>query len=220
MKRATFIIFVLVLWLATCKAPEPNMPKPSELPTQTSIAATAVLPTPTETAAPAAPAAPTESAAPVGKLPAPPFPAKLYVSRSGGFALDYPDTWTVSETVVGDRGTQIQFLSSPDLAEAVTIPAGGTRVTAVIYQWDPKNDLTAYVEQRKTAWEASGFTILDEQQRTLELGLQAVQLTVQTPEAQVVYLIAALNDQYLVISGEGDLELAKQIMERVRPISQ
>lgn len=216
MKRATFIIFVLVLWLATCKAPEPNMPKPSELPTQTSVAATAVLPTPTEVAVLAAP---TDAAIPAGKLPAPPFPAKLYVSKSGGFALDYPDTWTVSETVVGDRGTQIQFLSSPDLAEAATIPAGGTRVTAVLYQWDPKNDLAAYVQQRKTAWEASGFTILDEQQRTLELGLQAVQFTVQTPEAQVVYLIAALNDQYLVISGEGDLELAKQIMERVRPIS-
>ena len=91
MKRTTFIIFLLVIWLATCKAPEPNMPKPSELPTQTSVAdaETAALPTPTETAAPVAP---TEAAAASGKLPAPPFPAKLYVSESGGFALDYPDT--------------------------------------------------------------------------------------------------------------------------------
>lgn len=210
MKRATFIVFVLVLWLATC-GPRPETPAPEAIqPPSTNIPAT-------ETAVPATP---TATAAPEGKLPAPPFPAQLYVSKTGGFAMDYPDGWTVSETVVGDRGTQIQFLSSPELADAATIPAGGTRVTAVIYQWDPKNDLDAYVTQRKTAWEASGFTILEEQPTTLELGLPAVFFTVRTPETDVVYLIAALQDQYLVISGEGDLELARQIMERVRPISQ
>ena len=210
MKRATFIIFVLVLWLATCQAPG-NMPDPVETsPTSTSIPAMEATVPPT----------PTETAAAEGKLPAPPFPAKLYISKTGGFAIDYPDGWTVSEMVVGERGSQIQFLSSPELAEAATIPAGGTRVTAVIYQWDPKNDLNAYVQQRKTAWEASGFSVVEEQPLTLELGLPAVQFTVRTPEADVVYLVAALQDQYLVISGEGDLELAKVIMQRVRPISQ
>lgn len=208
MKRAAFTILILVLWLASCQAPQNT---PVEIaPTQTNIPVT-------ETPLPAAP---TESPVAEGKLPAPPFSAQVYISETGGFALDYPDSWTVSETVVGPRGTQIQFLSSPELAEAATIPAGSTRVSAVIYQWDPKNDLDAYVQQRKTAWEASGFTILDEQPITLELGLPAVLFTVQAAESQVVYLVAALQDQYLVISGEGDLELARQIMERVRPISQ
>jgi hypothetical protein len=32
--------------------------------------------------------------------------------------------------------------------------------------------------------------------------------------------MVALSDQYLVLSGEGDLELVKEIVERVRPISQ
>lgn len=210
MKRATLTVFVLVLWLATCQAPQ-NMPAPvNSVPTSTTIPVTDT----------AVPATPTETSAPEGKLPAPPFPAQLYVSKTGGFALDYPEGWTVSETVIGERGTQIQFLSSPELAEAATIPSGSTRVTAVIYQWDPKNDLNAYVQQRKTAWEASGFTVLEENALTLELGLPAVEFTVQTPESQVVYLVAALQDQYLVVSGEGDLELAKQIVERVRPISQ
>jgi hypothetical protein len=187
------------------------MPAPVSVPpTQTNLPATE----------PTVPPTPTETAVPEGKLPAPPFAAKLYVSQPGGFALDYPDGWTVSETVIGGRATQVQFLSSPELAEAATIHAGSTRLTAVIYQWDPKNDLDAYVQQRKTAWEASGFTILEEQPLTLELGLPAVLFTVQAPESQVVYLVAALQDQYLVISGEGDLELARQIMERVRPISQ
>ncbi len=218
MKRTTFIVFVLVLWLATC-GPKPETPAPEAVPpTQAGIPATES--TVHFDTLSATPSAPTEAAAPQGKLPAPPFPAKLYVSKTGGFAIDYPDGWTVSETVVGDRGSQIQFLTSPDLAEAATIPAGGTRITAEISQWDPKNDLTAYVQQRKTAWEASGFTVLEEQPMTLELGLSAMRFTVRTPETDVVYLITALPDHYLVFAGEGDLELAKQIIERVRPISQ
>jgi hypothetical protein len=143
----------------------------------------------------------------------------LYVSKTGGFALDYPEGWTVKETVVGDRGTEILFVSKSDLAEAATLPLGETRLTATIYQWDPKNNLPAYVDHWKTAWESSGFTILEEQALTLELCLSAEQFLVQTPEAQVIYLIAALNDQYLVLAGEGDLELVRQIVQRVRPIS-
>jgi hypothetical protein len=155
---------------------------------------------------------------PQAKLPAPPFPAQLYVSQKGGFALDYPEGWTVQETVVGERGTEILFVSKPDLAEAETRPPGETRLAATIYQWDPKNDLPAYIETRKTAWEASGFTILEEQTLTLEMGLSAEQILVQTPGGQVLYLITALNDQYLVLAGEGDLELASQIVQRLRPI--
>ncbi len=70
-----------------------------------------------------------------------------------------------------------------------------------------------------TAWEASGFTVLDEQQRTLGLGLPAVQFTVKTSESTVVFLVAALKDQYLALSGEGNLDLVHEIVQRVRPIS-
>lgn len=205
MKQMTFIVFVMVLWLATCSAPEALMPtlQADDVP----AAETAVPPTPTE--------APVSA----GKLPASSFESQPYINEDAGFALDYPTGWTVNETVVGPRGTQVQFLSSPDLAEAATLPEGATRLNATIYQWDPKNDLAAYVENMKTAWAASGFPILDEQQLTLELGLPAVQFTVQTPEAQVVYLVTALEDRYLVLSAEGDLALAQEIMQRLRPIS-
>ena len=100
-----------------------------------------------------------------------------------------------------------------------TLPEGATRVSATVYRWNPKNDLAAYVANRKTAWEASGFQILQEEQLTLELGLPAVQFTVQTPESQAIFLFAALGDQYLELSGEGNLELVREIVQRVRPIS-
>jgi hypothetical protein len=46
-----------------------------------------------------------------------------------------------------------------------------------------------------------------------------VKFTLQTPEANAVFLIAALEEQYLVLSGEGDLELVKEIVQRARPVS-
>jgi hypothetical protein len=223
-----FIVFLLVMTLLSACSSTPanttlepvqtDAPAQTDLPVMPSDTALAA----TETAAPLpaseTPSAPTE-AAPNPKLPAAPFEAETYVNEEAGFALDYPAGWTVNEMVVGPRGTQVQFLSSPELAEAATLPEGATRLNATIYQWDPKNDLAAFVANQKGAWEASGFTILEEEQQVLELGLPAVQLTVQAPESQVVYLIAALGDQYLVLSGEGDLELVKQIVGRLRPIS-
>jgi hypothetical protein len=213
MKRMTFVVFVLVLWLATCSAPQPEAPAPQIAPTQTNPPPTL---TPTLTAFPPTP---TETAVPESKLPAAPFDARTYINEEAGFAFEVPTGWTVNEMVVGPRGTQIQFLSSPDLVDAPLIPADQTRLSAIIYQWDPKNDLAAYVRQRKDAWSASGFTILEEQELTLELGLPAVLFTVQTPDTQTVFLVTALEDQYLVIAGEGNLDLARQIVQRLRPVS-
>jgi hypothetical protein len=207
MKRVIFLLSLLIALLSACMAPPATTMPALEEPT------IPVLPSATE------PAPTPAAAASNPKLPAASFEAQPYINETAGFALDYPTGWTVNEAVIGDRGSQVQFLSAPELVDAATLPAGGTRVSATVYQWDPKNDLAAYVANRKAAWEASGFTILEEEQRVLELGLPAVQFTLQTPEAQVIFLFAALGDQYLELSGEGDLELVKEIVGRVRPIS-
>jgi hypothetical protein len=206
MKRTVIVYCMLIIGLVACSAPEAVL-------TQTNMPATF---TPTLTPLPPVP---TETAVPNPKLPAAPFDSETYINEEAGFAIDYPAGWTVNETVVGSRGTQIQFLSSPELAEASLIPANQVRLSATIYQWDPKNDLDAYVQHWKEAWSASGFTILEEQDLILELGLPAVQFTVQSPDTQTVFLVTALEDQYLVIAGEGDLELAKQIVQRLRPVT-
>jgi hypothetical protein len=208
MKRILFAFAVGMIVLSACAGPAANVtPAPAE---------TTVPALPSETAA--APA-PTETAAPLPKLPAPSFEAQTYINETVGFALEYPAGWTVNEMVIGERGTQIQFLSAPEVADMPVVAGGATRVNATIYQWDPKNDLAAYVAHWKSAWEASGFTLVEEQPLTLELGLPAVQYTIQTPDADVVFLVTAIGDRYLVLSGEGDLELVKEIVQRVRPIS-
>lgn len=211
MRLFAFIIFVSVMLLATCSAPGTTpAPVETEMPAL-------LVPSPQATNTRPAPA-PTETA-PSPKLPAASFESETYINEEAGFALDYPAGWAVNEIVIGPRGTQVQFLSSPEIAELAVLPEGETRVNATIYQWDPKNDLAAYVAKWKTAWEASGFTILEEEQLVLEQGLPAVKFAVQTPEANVLFLVTALEDRYLVLSGEGNMDLVQEIIQRLRPIS-
>lgn len=211
MRLLAFIVFVSVMLLATCSAPElaPALFE-REVP---SLSAESPLPTHT-----VQPPAPTE-AAPSPKLSEPSFKPQTYFNESAGFALDYPAGWTVREVAVGPRGTQVQFLSAPEVAEMPVLPEGATRLNATIYRWEPKNDLAAFVANQKTAWEASGITIHEEAELVLELGLPGVMFSVEAPDADLIFLMVALEDQYLVLSGEGDLELVQEIVQRVRPIS-
>lgn len=209
MKRITLILFVLVLSLAACAAPT----TPTLVPETTSE--------PIDTNMPVPGVSVTEIVVePQGKLPAPSFESQTYINQAVGFAIDYPAQWTVQESVLGERASQALLLSTPEIADLQTLPEGATRVAVVINQWDPKNDLAAFVDVRKTAWEASGFTILNEESLTLDLGLSAVRFTVQTADGVTsLFQFAAVGDQYLSISGEGDLVLIEEIMNYLRPVS-
>jgi len=210
MKRITLILFVLVLSLTACAAPAATPPLTPEA---TSAPVDIDMPVPG--------VAVTEVVVePQGKLPAPSFESQTYINAVVGFAIDYPAQWTVQETVVGERGSQALLLSTPEIADLQILPEGATRVAVVVNQWDPKNDLAAFVDVRKTAWESSGFTILDEEPLTLDLGLAAVRFTVQTADGvTILFQFAAVGDQYLSISGEGDLALVEEIMNYLRPVS-
>ena len=204
MKQRPLLLTLIILMATACA------------PTTTAVPVDSVIVPATQE--PAATLVPTE--APVNpKLPAASFESQTYINEEIGFALDYPVGWTVTETVLGDRGKQIQFLSAPELADVSILPENAARLTAVVYQWDPKNDLAAYVATRKTAWENSGFTIVEETPLVLDLGLNAVQFELKTPDSSAVVLITALRDRYLVLSGDGNLPLVKEIVQRLRPIS-
>lgn len=200
MKKTTFILTLLVLSLAACGSPttpaaaepvENNMPVPSEAVTEPVVE---------------------------GKIRAPSFESQTYINEAVGFALEYPAGWTVTESTIGDRGSETLLLSTPEIADQATLPPGATRVAINVNQWDPKNALAEYADTRKVAWESSGFTILEEEPITLDLGLDAVRYSIQLPDGALVeYLIAAIGDQYVTISGEGDLELAKEMMRYLRP---
>ena len=146
------------------------------------------------------------------------FSPVTYTDEIGKFAFDYPDTWTLdAEQVIGDRGTQTLLLSPGSTAE--TVAEGGARIVLVRYDWDPKNDLSARVAQRKTAWDASGFVILDESTRELEDGRAVVDLLLETPDkTQYLVSLTTIGDKYLEISAEGDLNLCREILGTLRSI--
>ncbi len=212
MKRLSLAVLILVLWLASC-----SLPEPTPAPLATSVPVDNSMPVPFTNGP-----APTEMVVlPEGKIPAAPFESQTYVDETVGFALDYPATWTVTASVVGDRGSQTVLLSTPEIANLAELPEGETRVSVTVYQWDPKNDLAAFVDTRKTAWDASSFTILEETDLVLDLGLPAKQFVVKSSDgvATALFLFAAVGDQYVSLSGEGDMALVKEIALRLRPVS-
>jgi hypothetical protein len=211
MKRITLVLFILAFSLVACAPPAAPQENFTPIPPGDSVTVENNMPVPG--------VAVTEMM-PAGKLPAPSFESQTYIDEAVGFALDYPAQWTVKQTMQGERGSETLLLSKPEIAELETVPAGETRVAVTVYQWDPKNDLAAFVETRKTAWAASGFTVLDEEPITLDLGLPAVRFTVQTSDSHTVsFMFAAIGDQYLSISGEGDQAIVQEIMRYLRPIT-
>jgi hypothetical protein len=146
------------------------------------------------------------------------FTPSTYSDEVGKFAFDYPDMWTLdAEQVIGDRGSQTLLLSPGSTAESIA--QDGSRIVLMRYDWDPKNDLAARVAQRKTAWDASGFVILDESTRELEDGRAVVDVLMETPDKnQFMVSLTTIGDKYLEISAEGDLALCREILGTLRSI--
>lgn len=158
------------------------------------------------------------TAAPEPTAVQPSFVPATYTDETAGFALEYPAEWTVDpSSQIGVRGGQALLLSLGTTAE--TLADGGTRVSIVTYVWDPKQDLDAYVAQRKVAWNASGFAILREEEWQLVDGRAVRIFVAQTPEQPTFFLFTTVGDDYLQISGEGDSALVEEIARTLRPLS-
>ena len=86
--------------------------------------------------------------------------------------------------------------------------------------WDPKGDLPAFINQRMLAWEASGIAIAAEESWTLSDSRPARAFVVSGADgAQAYFFFTTIGDDYLVLSGSGDLALLAEIAHTVRPIS-
>jgi hypothetical protein len=148
---------------------------------------------------------------------APSFTAATYRDETAGFELDYPADWTVDpSSQIGVRGAQALLLSPGTTLEALA--EGGSRLAIMTYMWDPKHDLSAYVAQRMTAWEASGFAVTAEETWTLTDGRQVQSFTVQSPgQPPAFFVLTTIGEDYLQLSGEGDLALIEEIVHTLRP---
>jgi hypothetical protein len=149
------------------------------------------------------------------------FPISTYQDFTNGFELDYPANWSFDPGEQHTRGSYVQFFSwawqPGDPLE--TIPEGETALSLVVQRWDPKNDLEAFITQRKLGWDSSGSLILTEERITLTGDRPAAQFIIQAADGvRAFFLLTTNGEDYLVISGSGDLDLLKNIAHTLRPI--
>jgi hypothetical protein len=193
MRNILFVTFFLML-LAACG--RQSAPQEPIIPATIIPLASATLdgPTPTET-------------------PAPTFEPAVYVDEFGRFEISYPMGWVLNDGESGTRGSYIQLMSWQPEPGYSEIPVGESLLQIAVYLWDPQHDLSARVEMRRTAFEASGNVILEENEVTLLSGQPAVRMVVQdTAGKPSVFLFAVLGDDYVELSGTGDIELMDQII--------
>ena len=202
--RTGLAVGVGVIMLAGCASPTPSIP--ARIPTQPVVAsATARTPLPTEPSPTDAPDLSFESA--------------TYQDDIAGFAFDYPAHWIVGPSQQQSRGGFTAFTSWTRPADILPdeTPPGETRMDALVQLWDPKGDLEAFIVQRQTAWQASGIAVLDERRWSLEDGRTAVSFVVEGSDgAQGYFFFTTVGDDYLVLSGSGDLALLAEIAGTVR----
>jgi len=146
------------------------------------------------------------------------FEAAKYVDEEAGIVLYHPVDWTVlPREQVGERGSQAALLSTGSTLEQVA--ENGSRVTLVLYKWDPKNDLAAFIAQRELAWEASGFEFAREDGFLMEDGREVVLYTVVVGDGnEALFAFTTAGEDYLQIAGEGDLALCREIIASIQSL--
>jgi hypothetical protein len=147
-----------------------------------------------------------------------PFDPAIYQDEANGFEFDYPADWSLDpNSVIGTRATQAQLLSPGTTAE--TLAEGGSRLAIVVYDWEPKGDLGAYVAQRRLAWDSSGFKVMNGSMTALVDGRPVSDFFMETPDGGSSYfLLTPVGDRYLQLAGEGDLALIETIARTLRPL--
>ncbi len=196
MKRGWFILLILSLTIAACGMieVEGQIIGPSE------SAATQITTMQVPTDVPSI--APTDTP----MEPQLSFEAVTYQDKDAGFAFEHPSDWGIGFQETQSRGYVVQLQD-----------ANGPRLDVVVLLWDPKGDLPAFLEVRKTAWESSDISIQEEQTITLANGQEAVYYVVEGRDGdQGFFFFTTLYDRYLQLSGSDDIALLTEIAQTVR----
>ena len=78
-----------------------------------------------------------------------------YTDAELGLAFDYPAAWRIERQEQQSRGGFVQLIGSEGDLDDV-------RMQLMVLNWGPKQDLEAFLEVRRTAWESSGGEIQKE----------------------------------------------------------
>jgi hypothetical protein len=202
---------IAALGLAVAACSPVATASPTERPTQgpTEVTAPSEAPTPTPLPEPTATVAPALS-----------FEPATYTDPAARFEFDYPASWVVGPNEQQSRGAITPFTSwsRPTDAFPGETPPGETRFDLTVQLWDPKGDLPAFLEQRRGAWDASGIRVVSEEDSTLSDGRPAASFVVEGSDGvRAFFFFTTAGQDYLVLSGDGNVDLLAEIARTVRP---
>lgn len=181
---------------------------------------TAVLPTSTGTATEAAdsdiPDATTETSYPATATQTSiPEGLATYTNPEADFALDYPEEWLIQNEDQPGL-TVILWSSEPSEGGTEGVPDDVTKIDITTL---PNSDLSLeeFVEQQKDNIASTNGQILDEEIITLDSGIQAVRLHVDS-FGESISLLAVINDHPVSIVGFGDMNGFDPVARTLRPV--
>ncbi len=179
----------------------------------------ACAPASTPTLPPASPVTVDSSTAvPATEVSAPPAETQTYTDSAYGFSFDYPAAWMLDVVTLGDRAPHSIQLTSwqhePGMISEV--PAGATIVNVTVQRWDPKGDLAAFGQHMQEAWNNSGNSVVSQSELSLADGRAAQEYVLHAADGEGYFLLTTLGDNYLVVSGSGNVETLRQIGRSLR----
>ena len=141
-----------------------------------------------------------------------------HTDEAFGYTFDYPSAWMLDGIVLGSRapgGYQITSWQHEPGMISETLP-DGTVINIYVQLWDPKGDLPAFIEQQSRVWDVPEREVIFDEAVTLAGGKPAREFLVKTEGQGSYTLFTTLGDNYLVVSGTGDLEAVRQVAWSLR----
>jgi len=141
-----------------------------------------------------------------------------HTDEAYGYTFDFPSGWMLDAVVYGSRapgGYQLTSWQHEPGLISETLP-DGTVVNILVQLWDPKADLPAFIENRMSAWVNSGIEIVFDEPVTLAGEKPAREFVTMSQGERGYTLLTTLGENYLVVSGTGDLEAVRQVAWSMR----
>lgn len=123
-----------------------------------------------------------------------------YMDGPNGFSFEHPAAWEPGGVAEQQARGQIRQLTRD----------GAPVLDITVLDWTPADDLPAFLEVRRTAWDSSGMDIVSEDQLALgEEGSAALFVLRGVDGEEGAFYFAPVNGRYLSLSGQDSDALAR-----------
>jgi hypothetical protein len=135
------------------------------------------------------------------------FEPTTYRDERAGFEFEYPRLWSLCFQEEHSRGYAANLCeASPDQPN----------LSITVALWEPHN-LDDYASQREQAWISSDATVQSREEWLLDGEHRAVRYLIRGRAGERVFvLITTVGERYLVLAGDGELDLLAEIAHTVR----